>query len=426
MRHQSGHERHRECVLRPRVQLLLRRSVTLGGTLAAAVLLLAAASFAAAPAAPASGRAAANGGDLSAWPVHVHAPTQARAVPIPRRALPSSYDLRSRGKLSPVQDQGKFGTCWAFAALGSLESAILPGHSDVFSEDNLALDSGFDWDSYDGGGTFYMAAAYLARWAGPVLQSQDAYGDGSRPAGLTPAYHVQDIGVLPPRANQHDNAAIKSAVMTYGAVYVSMRSPSETLGDWLLRLLRLGGIWDGDHNAYYYRGSDSTNHAVDIVGWDDSYSRDNFASKPPGNGAFIVRNSWGTGWGDSGYFHVSYYDTRLARTKDSAVFYGAQSTSNFGAIYQYDPLGWTGEYGYSSETGWFANFFRAKQDSALNAVSFWASRSGAKYRSSPAPAPAGNRPPWPRAASSSPATTRWSSRRPSPSPRASASTWRSS
>ena len=42
-------------------------------------------------------------------------------------AYPSSFDLRGAGKVSPVRDQSPYGTCWTFAALGSLESCLLPG-----------------------------------------------------------------------------------------------------------------------------------------------------------------------------------------------------------------------------------------------------------------------------------------------------------
>ena len=314
------------------------------------------------------------------WPISFVNPTQPRvARGAARTTYPSSYDLRTLGKLSPVEDQGKYGTCWAFAAMSSLESAILPGAADTFSEDNLALNSGFDSDSYDGGGSPQMAAAYLARWAGPVLDSQDAYGDGSTPQGLTAAYHVQDVAFLPPRANQHDNGAIKAAVMKYGAVYVGMHAPQteQSFTEWLLHRSR---YWNFDRNAYYYWGTARADHAVDIVGWDDKYSRNNFATKPPGKGAFIVRNSWGTGWGDAGYFYVSYYDTRLARTNWSAVFDNAEPRENLSSIYQYDPLGQTGALGYSSTTAWFANDFTATTSDLLSAVSFWTRAPGASYK----------------------------------------------
>lgn len=56
------------------------------------------------------------------------------------------------------------------------------------------------------------------------------------------------------------------------------------------------------------------NHAVTIVGWDDSYSAENFLAdkRPPADGAWIVRNSWGEDYGDGGYFYLSFYDQTIS------------------------------------------------------------------------------------------------------------------
>jgi len=59
-------------------------------------------------------------------------------------------------------------------------------------------------------------------------------------------------------------------------------------------------------SSYYFDGSDYSNHAVAIVGWNDSYDRNNFNNVPPGDGAFIVKNSWGADWGEDGYFRIAY------------------------------------------------------------------------------------------------------------------------
>ena len=302
-----------------------------------------------------------------------------------RTSYPASYDLRALGKVRPVEDQGQYGTCWAFAAMGSLESCLLPADPESFSEDNLVLNSGFDYSfdhspdpsdydsAYNMGGFSTMAVAYLARWSGPVAASADSYADGSTPPGLVAEKHVQEALYLAPRTGPLDNDAIKSAVMAYGSVDASIYADDGMCSSsW-------SDYYDPATDAYYYFGSEITNHDVNIVGWDDNYSAANFATTPPGNGAFIVRNSWGTGWGAAGYFYVSYYGTDFARQDTSVVFDDAEPTDNFSGIYQYDPLGWTGSLGYSSNTAWFANKFTAGASEPLTAVSFYAYEPASSY-----------------------------------------------
>lgn len=66
------------------------------------------------------------------------------------------------------------------------------------------------------------------------------------------------------------------------------------------------------YNDYYKSG---LLHAVAVVGWDDDFPVSNFKAEngnlPEGNGAFLVKNSWGTNWGDDGYVWVSYYDNTI-------------------------------------------------------------------------------------------------------------------
>ena len=275
------------------------------------------------------------------------------------QTFPASYDLRTLNKLTPVRDQGLCGDCWAFGTFGSLESALMPGESDDFSENNLKNLSGFDYSPCSGG-TYDMSTAYLTRWGGPVSEAADPYNTldyNTSPSGLAPVKHVQDVVILPARTGPADNNIIKNAVMTWGAVGVSMY-----YGD---------SSYSSIAHSYYYNGAVSANHAVDIVGWDDNYLAANFSTPPPGNGAFIVRNSWGTSWGDNGYFYVSYYDTVFAMS-ENYVFDDGEATLNYSRIYQYDPLGATTYYGYYSNTAWFKNVFTAASSENLTAVGFYA------------------------------------------------------
>ncbi len=286
-------------------------------------------------------------------------------------SLPMSYDLRTLSKLTAIRNQGDCGSCWAFAAYGSLESFYKPGQTYDFSENDMICQHGWDYDRCLGG-NMDMAAAYLARWGGPVSEADYTYNPTAdcKAPGFTVRKHVQNIIYYPDRASSSDNAAIKQAVMTSGAVYVTM--------DWC------DGAIKSTTAAYYNDGSYSVRggHAVCIVGWNDGYSRSNFNKLPPTAGAFIVRNSWGDSWGKSGYFYVSYCDVTFGRGGYGwdAASVTAEAVTNHSTIYQYDPLGWVGSVGFGSTTAWGANIFTAANTDPLTAVSFYAGAAGTSYQ----------------------------------------------
>lgn len=269
--------------------------------------------------------------------------------------FPASYDLRSLGRVTAVRDQGQLGVCWAFASLGSLESTIKPTATTDLSENNLRWNHGFD-SGPTSGGNANMALAYLARWSGPVSESSDPYNTGQK-TGLAPIYHVQEAQDLPKSA-----AAIKQALMESGAVYTSIYAG----------VFDLPQYYNSQSSAFYYNGSAPINHSVAIVGWDDNFDRYQFGTTPPGNGAWIIKNSWGSDWGDGGYFYLSYHDTHAGDY--AMVFNNAEATTNYSRSYQYDPLGSTAARGYTTDDGsaWGANIFTATASENLTAISTYA------------------------------------------------------
>ena len=306
--------------------------------------------------------------------------------------LPAQYDLRPLGKLTAVRDQLELGTCWAFANLAAVESHLLPGTRYDFSEDNLVLRSGygpFPGGPYQWGGWDFMAVAYMARWAGPVAETSDKYGDGRSKAAPV-LKHLQAAIMLPGRSDVTDNDLIKQLVIENGALsvgmYYSPRFDSSVNGEGhpLLPAYYSGKVLDNG-DGVDDAGEVTENHGVVVVGWDDSYPAANFTAysgQPPGDGAFLVRNSYGVEYGDAGYFWASYHDRAFAfgpLTSYSRV----DPVTNFARNYQYDTLGWTQSLGYADgptpNEAWGANRFVAKATERITAVGLYATAAGAQY-----------------------------------------------
>ena len=326
---------------------------------------------------------------------HVTA-VDASAFPMAASTLPAAYDLRTTGGVTAVRDQSPYGTCWAFASLASLESTFKKAGAGTFdfSEWHLAYfayvdegsdlpaftagDAGFGNDPiFDQGGNPFQATALLARWTGAVNESDRPYQSvspwpvGTQPLASDPvAKHLEQVHLLNMTESFAGNEAVKKALITHGASTVRVLWPDTA---------DLGAVYSEDTYAFYNAASKGGGHLVTLVGWNDNFSASNFAVNPGENGAWLVKNSWGT-WGDEGYFWLSYADPTIGQ---SAVFVGADRT-NYSRAYQYDPLGWISGYGYGDETAWFASVFTADglgaDVEALKAVSLYAGQTGASYR----------------------------------------------
>jgi hypothetical protein len=188
--------------------------------------------------------------------------------------------------------------------------------------------------------------------------------------------------MVPGRAHPADNDLLKRLVLENGALSAGMHfdpdwSPySESTDD------------AGLHAAYYSPEEQYENHGVTIVGWDDAYPRERFQGDdgtPPGDGAFLVRNTWGDGFGEGGYFWVSYHDGSFALDRGTGTWGGCtsysdvQEVSNYSRIYQYDRLGVNARWGYGIARVWGANRFTAATTEYIGAAGFYTLSSSTSY-----------------------------------------------
>lgn len=253
-------------------------------------------------------------------------------------ALPSSY----KSENTPVRDQGNYNTCWAFSSICVLENFLLKdgkGAHDL-SEQHLSWwstkeynsnDVGWLMSDLDSGGYSMIGAGYLMSWQGAKEESEIPYSTSGNTMpdnmdSLTNPYNTTGIIYV-----ENDIETVKTAVYNYGAVATSYNSGS--------------GYGSGMKN--YYQGGIVTNfsgHAITIVGWDDSYSASNFKTTPPGDGAWLVKNSWGDGVCEDGYIWISYYDRYILDSDTwgaNIAVTQARTNSGYDRLYQNEEYGAT-------------------------------------------------------------------------------------
>ena len=293
--------------------------------------------------------------------------------PDPNEIVPavSRFDLRDTNNdlntndnlMTPVRDQLACGACWSFASYGVLEHLLkkqyhLSNDINDFSESHLIFHHGFDIKPC-AGGNLKMSAAYLFRKSGPVKEFQAPYGSSSEETcqECVPDLYIDSIVFMPVRSDTNDIGYIKNELYNHGALYSSLYFNENN--------------YDTDLHTYYYDDPDDSfndsNHAIVIVGWDDNH----YISGAPEVGAFIVRNSFGSDWGESGYFYVSYFDESIAFTKLGYFDDTPDESFQFEHIFQHDILGWTGSMGTGDGSDWAANSFTTDEAIFITGVGFY-------------------------------------------------------
>lgn len=298
--------------------------------------------------------------------------------------LPARYGSMEKD----VRDQNPFGTCWAFAGIGSFEYAVdkKTGSNTDYSEEHMIQrlskngDTGYQITSKDTGGNEYMYSGYFTSGYGPVSDSLFPYDTTKSTLQIIPSilntkgnYRATDVQFF--KTTDDKNGALNSETVNTvkQAVY---NNGSATCGI----------TWDSsmiqEDKVSYYNSDDNarndSNHEVLIVGWDDDYSADHFEGVTK-NGAWLVRNSWGNNIGDNGYFWVSYQDKSLI---PSCTIRSYEEVSDDDTIYNLDESGALYPqvtYDGYSQVG-FINSFSLKKREKLKEVTFYEAETGSQYQ----------------------------------------------
>lgn len=314
----------------------------------------------------------------------------------PSAGYAASYNSVSQGYVTPVKDQYGSNWCWAYATTSAMETSLIKNKIQINSVAATSANTDLseaamvyylynrncvkdpmgnavgdvNTNHVDGNDLFFYSgnniflAEFLSTNMGIKEESyytMDDYLEGRRP-NTSIAYKNNIARLKNVKYVTNSRNAIKKAIKDYGSV--------------------VGLVYYDDTYMNYSTGAyscpeyETTNHSVNIVGWDDNYSSANFSSESgvDANGAWIVKNSWGETWGDGGYFYLSYYDAPF----EPATAIEMQSESAYDNTYFYDGSS-SNSWRLMSDTSTIVNVFTSSGRQHLKQVSFEAMSANQAY-----------------------------------------------
>ena len=245
-----------------------------------------------------------------------------------------TYNANEERFVTEVKNQRNTSLCWAFSLASNLETSLLTREQKYYdlSEEQLA----YFWanrvndhlgytpndkitrtqSDYHGTGNGRVASFFLSTWSGMTTEEKVPFQSSAVtwPDSLaydTSAYMEDAI------FSQYTVERTKQLLMEYNSVSAM--------------IYMLDNYYYPDTASYSCPQSGLVNHAVTIVGWDDTYSKENFpsASGVKNDGAWIVKNSYGKNWGKNGYFYLSYEDQSITNLVSNTASTSEEYNNNY-------------------------------------------------------------------------------------------------
>lgn len=311
--------------------------------------------------------------------------------------FPEKYSLIDEKRVTPYKNQHQSGMCWAYTTTAVAESALITagfeGEDVDLSEGHVCYtfysyaedrEEGSSEDGiyvlgekkkillnpYYAGGNPIVAMYRFAAGAGPIYEEEfpidtDA---GQLKKSVENAMKLEAEGKIQKNMGKYllteydvyeSDEDIKYGLMNRGAVAIGVSMNENGLG-----------LNSNNEACYYYTDAtnppESTNHVVTIVGWDDTYSKDNFGKvKPNNDGAWLVKDSLSSNlnYRNTGYYWLSYDEYHMGNT--AARF---AKREDYGTVLSYDGMMLEEAIKTEGEYTVTANCFTVEADNAVNAV----------------------------------------------------------
>ncbi|MBW6471734.1 MAG: hypothetical protein K0B14_01305 [Anaerolineaceae bacterium] len=277
-----------------------------------------------------------------------------------------NFDWRSDGYDFPVHDQGNCNAGYAFAAVDAVQAAIWKkdkvkvdfsvNHAKECNWHALTHYAGLPLNTCEGGN--FKILTNLFTQEGLVLETCDPYVDYDTVCNTSckSQYYITEWQQFGPSDKPASIELIKQKLREHGPLYSQMDP-------------KISGFSSYSGDCVLYGTSTDPNkwtHGVLIVGWDDELSYTG------GKGAWIVKNSYGTEWGNDGYFNIAYGKAGIGSSL--ATVTGWEKNSVFNKIHFYDEAGYTKHLTVSDlKSASSMSLFEIEQNEILLSVEFWTS-----------------------------------------------------